>query len=64
MKVSGERQSTNKIRKTTTQKPNLTDEETYDSEKISGVREIFMETWIFHGNLTKMYTKISLTEKF
>ncbi|XP_017858383.1 PREDICTED: CD109 antigen isoform X2 [Drosophila arizonae] len=54
MKVSGERQSTNKIRKTTTQKPNLTDEETYGSQKIFGVREIFMETWIFDGNLTKI----------
>jgi len=62
MKVSGERLNPNKARKTT-QKPfeskNSADEDKYEYSAIfgSGIREIFIETWIFDGNFTKKYTK-------
>lgn len=68
MKVSGERLNTNKTRKTT-QKPidseNSTDEDKYEYPTISGsgIREIFIETWIFDGNFTKKYTKFIILSK-
>lgn len=62
MKVSGERLNTNKIRKTT-KKPieskNSVDEDKYEyptNSGFSGIRELFIETWIFYGNYTKKYT--------
>lgn len=67
MKVSGDRKSSNKIRNTTTQKPldsgHKIDEKT--NPTISGtLREIFIETWIFHGNNTNKYTNILAIEQY
>lgn len=70
MKVSGDRKSSSKIRNTTTttQKPldsgHKIDEKT--NPTISGtLRELFIETWIFHGNNTNnKYTNILAIEQY
>lgn len=73
MKVSGDRKSSSKIRNTTTttttttQKPldsgQKIDEQT--NPTISGtLRELFIETWIFHGNNTNKYTNILAIEQY
>lgn len=68
MKVSGDRKSSSKIRNTTTTQKPLDSGHKIDDEinpTISGtLREIFIETWIFHGNNTKKYTNILAIEKY